>query len=356
MLKPIFQNISKVKYLFIVLLSTHSLQAQHLIIEKPGGATPEKEALFFLSKELVNPSYYKGDIHAVQKITTLFSPEGNITGIDTTTIYAAKSQKALANQLSLKSVIDRVGIDSIAKRSNGTYELYNIDAAAPYLKTVFILKGNKIIESYDVSATSIYKDYYTYDSNGRLMRIEHADDYNRDEYVLKIKYGKNGKMIHSKKVNNSDGTRVSLTNYVYKNGCLTEVYTTFAHYFFNQTELEIPVEDIASYDQYEVNDTYKSLSKTTFKYNAQNQITRVEKYAKGFSKSEGIFHEEHQVFQLKHLPNKLIVNASLPEKRRYEYQFDTLGNPIAIKSYVIKEQQEWLHKQTILKIDYVKKK
>jgi hypothetical protein len=48
-------------------------------------------------------------------------------------------------------------------------------------------------------------------------------------------------------------------------------------------------------------------------------------------------------------PNKLTIQADLPEKRTYEYIFDDLGNPKEINSYVVEADKTWLHKKQPLK-------
>ena len=204
---------------------------------------------------------------------------------------------------------------------------------------------------YDNTPTYYYTTKYTYNKKGLLIRIEKTDDYEYDEHVIKIVYNKRGKVLQVKKVNNSDGTNVEITNYTYENELLTKVETTSAHYFFNQTDLNIPVEDIVNYDKYEQKDTYKIIGRTIFKYNAEKQLLSAETTEKGYSKAEGIRYEEHQRYVMHYERNKIIVNAFLPEKRQFVFTFDRYKNPIQIDSYVT-DNHKWLHKQTLLNIKY----
>ncbi|WP_231567327.1 hypothetical protein [Lacinutrix sp. Hel_I_90] len=81
-------------------------------------------------------------------------------------------------------------------------------------------------------------------------------------------------------------------------------------------------------------------------------MIKIEETSKGFSENEGVNYENTLIFTLHHKPNKLIVEAHLPEKRTYEYIFDDLGNPKEINSYVVDTNNTWLHKKTTFNILY----
>lgn len=336
--------------IFIFFLSTLCTIAQTVVLEKPQIPSPVKKVLFL--SDINNINNYKGNITSVFKTKTTYNKDKLIKTLDTITITHIKQNTALKQQLKAKKVIDKIGIDSVAQKSNNTYELYKFDNEAKYMWQQFTLKNNQIIAYLDNGAVTYINKKFEYDKNNRLVKYYNISEYGTDDYVVKIRYTKDGKVKCTKKVDNSDGTIVEITDYNYKNDKLFTICKIYAHYFFNQTDLEIPVEDIVSYKKYETEDTYKKIEEIAFVYNIHKQLSKVIKYNKEFSKKDGVHSEKTQRFTLTHQPNKLIINVDLPQKKQYEYIFDAHQNPIEINGFEFVNNKKVLEEKTTLKIKY----
>lgn len=335
-----------ITYLFL-LVSFYSV-AQIVAVEKPKIPTPEKEVLFFLQENhLFNLDNYKGKIASVFKTKTGYKKDKSIITFDTITFFDKSNNIKKINKFTF---IDKIGIDSVVKRKNKSFSLFKKDADADYMWQEFTAKNNKITEYADNGAVEYLKEKYSYNSKNKLIRIGYSRDYSN--YVVKLTYNKQGKLQNYKMVNNSDGTQVEIIKYNYKNNLLIGVQKMAAHYFFNQTDIDIPVEDIKNYDKYEEDDTFKNVENIRFYYNDKNQLIKAVKHHKKFSEVEGIRFEQTQQFTLTYKPNKLIVNATLPEKKQYVYTFDAQQNPIEINCFSFKNDVKILEEQTQLKITY----
>jgi hypothetical protein len=176
------------------------------------------------------------------------------------------------------------------------------------------------------------------------------DDYGIHKFEVAL-YTYNNAIIFKRKFESNDGITVTTTNYSYRNNRLTQVEMYRILYLIPLNEEQRPIEKI-DYSKYTDDDTFVNLNTSNFTYNDQNELIKVVETSKGFSENDGVNYENTQTFTLDYGANKLLINASLPEKRTYEYIFDKLGNPKEINSYVVEKDTTWLHKKTTFEILY----
>lgn len=210
------------------------------------------------------------------------------------------------------------------------------------------MEKERIVNVFESTSVLTYSKDLTYDKNNNLIKIVTTDDYNDQEIELAT-YNSNGSIKSKKNITHVDGTRVIATNYSYKNNLIIQIEKHEAIYFLDLELEDKHVENI-DYSKYINSNTLIILDVVNFTYNEDNQLIKIEENKKDFSESGGINYENSQTFSLNYQPNKLVINASFPELRNYEFLFDDLGNPLQINSYVVDENKSWLHKSTRFKI------
>lgn len=320
-----------------------------LILEKPHFVSPEKEVLFFFSEtyffELDN---YFGDVKEVEKIHSIYNPNQQFISADT---IRFESKNRLLNNLkvSKKPILDRIGIDSIFK-NNKTIQLFHFDEDASYVYQVYELKNEQIINSSENTSVLYYTTDYSYDKHKKLIKIATTDDYGVEE-IETATYDKNGLLTSKNSFDTNDGINVVRTNYTYKNKLLTKVEKKEVLYFL-PTELNKTTIDKIDYSQYENDETFINRTILNFEYNKNNRLHKVEEISSGFSKIDGVQYKNTRTFTLEYQPNKLVIYANLPEKKIFEYIFDTFKNPKEINLYSIDEHSTWLHQKTTFNVLY----
>jgi hypothetical protein len=202
---------------------------------------------------------------------------------------------------------------------------------------------------------------YSYDSNGRLIKKNVDNEYG-GENIETATYNSNGQIVEYKSFDTRDGLSVYEKIYTYNSlGLLAEVKEEEAYYSipWDQIEQETKkpvVLTTLDYKKYLEDDRMINEKVIVFKYNEENKLLEVKQNYNGYSKDGTAYFNpddyDNFTYKIKHKPNKLFVEASMPAKRLYEYTFDSKNNPINIKSYVVTASGNWLHKETILKITY----
>lgn len=348
------------KYLFLTVLffcnsffcqiSDTEIDAKNaLVLEKPHFQSPEKEVLFFFSETyFLDLDNYFGNVKEVEKIHSIYNPTQQIISSDTLRIESEK--KLLKNlEISSKPILDLIGIDSISKNKEST-QLFHFDEEASYVYTVYELKNEQIIKVSENTSILYYATDYSYDKNQKLIKIATIDDYGVEE-IKTATYNKKGFLKSKNSFDTTDGINVSTIVYSYKNNLLSKVEKKEVLYIL-PLELDKKAIDKIEYANYQNDKTFINSSIISFEYNENNTLCKVEEISTGFSKKEGIQYKNTRTFALSYEPNKLIINANLPEKRIYEYIFDSFKNPKEINLYVVVEHKTWLHKKTTLNILY----
>lgn len=320
-----------------------------LVLEKPEFPSPEKELLFFFSETYFFDLHnYSGNVQKVNNVRLVYHPDERIISSDTSS-FGYENHAFKDRRISRKPIIDHIGIDSISKRGR-KFQLFHFDEYADYMYQVYELKNKKIIGAAANTSVQYYHTDYTYNKNNKLSKAVTTDDYGIHEFEVAL-YNYNNAIIFKRKFESNDGITVTTTNYSYKSNLLTQVEMYRILYLIPLDEEQKPIEKI-NYSNYTDDDTFVNLNISNFTYNDQNELIKIVKTNKGFSENDGVSYEDTKTFTLDHGANKLIINASLPEKRTYEYIFDKLGNPKEINSYVVEKDTTWLHKKTTFKILY----
>lgn len=320
-----------------------------LVLEKPEIPSPEKELLFFFSETYFFDLHnYSGNVQKVDNVRLVYHPDGRIISADTSS-FGYENHAFKYRRISRKPIIDHIGIDSISKKGR-KFQLFHFDAHADYMYQVYELKNKKIIGAADNTSVQYYHTDYTYNKNNKLSKAVTKDDYGIHEFEVAL-YNYYDAIIIKRKFKSNDGITVTTTNYSYKNNLLSQVEMYRILYLISLEEEQKPIEKI-NYSNYTDDDTFVNFNTSNFTYNDQNELIKIVETSKGFSENDGVSYEDTKTFTLDHGANKLIINASLPEKRTYEYIFDKLGNPKEINSYVVEKDTTWLHKKTTFKILY----
>jgi hypothetical protein len=320
-----------------------------LVLEKPEFPSPEKELLFFFSETYFFDLHnYSGNVQKVDNVRLVYHPDGSIISADTSS-FGYENHAFKHRRISRKPIIDHIGIDSISKRGS-KFQLFHFDDYADYMYQVYELKNKKIISAADNTSVHYYHTDYTYNKYNKLLEAVTTDDYGIHKFEVAL-YTYNNAIIFKRKFESNDGITETTTNYSYRNNRLTQVEMYRILYLIPLNEEQRPIEKI-DYSKYTDDDTFVNLNTSNFTYNDHNELIKVVETSKGFSENDGVNYENTQTFTLDYGANKLLINASLPEKRTYKYIFDKLGNPKEINSYVVEKDTTWLHKKTIFKILY----
>lgn len=348
------------KYIFlIVLLLYNSFFAQIsdtekevkslLVLEKPHFPSPEKEVLFFFSETyFFDVDNYFGNVKEVEKIHSIYNPNQQIISSDTLRIESKKHP--LKNlEISKKPILDLIGIDSISHQ-NEKIQLFHFDEEASYVYQVYELKNEQIISSSENTSVLYYATDYSYDKNQKLFKIATVDDYGVEE-IKTATYNKNGFLKTKNSFDTNYGINVTTIVYSYKNNLLSKVEKKEVLYFL-PLESDNKEIDKIEYAKFQNDETFINNSTLNFEYNVDDLLSKVVEISTGFSKKEGIKYKNTRTFELSYQPNKLIIHANLPEKRIFEYIFDSFKNPKEINLYVINEHKTWLNKRTIFNILY----
>jgi len=370
MIKNLINNsfFKKLSFLMLLLISSHALAQMDtstyvlnnslekknkeslLVLEKPEFPSPEKALLFFFSETYFFDLHnYSENVQKVDNVRLVYHPDERIISADTSS-FEFENHAFKDLRISRKPIIDHIGVDSISKKGN-TVQLFHFDEEMDYVYQVYELKDAQIVTSADLTSVLYYSTEYTYNKKNKLLKVITTDDYNNKE-IETATYNKNGTIRSKKSFETSDGISITTTTYSYKNKLLTQVETHSVLYFVPLDKEQKPIEKI-NYSKYTDDDTFINLNTVDFLYNDKNELVKVVENSKGFSENEGVNYENMQTFDLEYKSNKLIINASLPENRRYEYIFDEYANPKEINSYVVEKDTTWLHKKTIFKILYI---
>jgi hypothetical protein len=341
----------KIKLILILslLFAIPTVKSQSLDLEKPEFPAPEKELLYFFSDTyFFNPQHYFGRVKEVKKTQTVYNPDNTIISADTSKIKP--TYKIIKNSaLSKTPILDFIGIDSISK-INKKFQLFHFDEELDYIYQIYEWKNGQIVSMIDHTSVLYYQTKYTYNAQNNVLKAVTTNDYGIEKNEIAT-YNKNGTISSKKRFETSDGINVTTTKYTYENELLTQVEKQSILYFVPLDVVKTPLDKI-DYSEYTDGDTFTNLNIINFMFNYKRELIKVTETSKYFSENSGINYESNRTFTLEHSTNQLIIHAELPEKRTYEYIFDTLRNPKEINSYVVEADNTWLHKKTILNILY----
>ena len=320
-----------------------------LVLEKPHFTSPEKETLFFLSETYFFDLHnYFGNVKKVQKVHSIYNPAQAIVSSDT--VFFESNNPLLKNlDISIKPILDRIGIDSIFKKTD-TIQLFHFDEEASYVYQIYELKNEQIINSSESTSVLYYTTDYTYNKNQKLIKIATTDDYGLEK-IETATYTKTGDLETKSSFDTNDGITVTKIEYTYKNKLLTKLNKKEVLYFV-PFEIEKTSIDKIAYSKYQNDETFINENTLSFEYTKNKKLNKLVEISTGYSKKDGVRYKNVQTFSLTYQSNRLTICANLPEKRIYEYILDTFKNPREINSYVVEKDRTWLHKKTTFKILY----
>lgn len=336
----------KIIFTYILLLSVLYSNAQS-ILKHPELPVPEKELIFFLNDNyFLNIDNYKGSIQSVIRNRTLFNSDGTINFVEKDTLQTTISKILLNN----KQVIDKIGIDSIATKTNNEFELYKFDKEEDYLWGVYTLKNNIITEYNYNGAVTYSHTEYKYDDTKNINEIITTNDYGLE----KIERGltdKNNNLRSKEVFKKLNGFIHTETLYEYKNDLLHTIKTTERHHetALSKLILEHPYHLITPKLHENSSIIFNTINCS---YNSNNKLAEVKKELTIINLStqkKSIYKEK---YSLNYLSNKLIVTATLPNRFESEYVFDSFGNTTQINTYATDNNQKRLQERTDFKITY----
>ena len=333
--------------LFVFFIMAYSVFAQTVVLEKPEIPSPVKDVLF-----LSDINNYKGNVASVFKTKTAYTKDKSIRTFDTLKITPIKQNTALKKQLKAKKVIDKIGIDSIVKINNTTFELYKLDKEANYTWQKVTLKNNLITEYLDNGAVEYVHTTYSYDKFNRLNKIITENDYQVKEIVVGLSM-KDGKIISKTTLSrNEKGTLVKETSYQYKNNLLVAISSREIQYKFQLTKETLQLLHTLLTSNNYIKEAVIKDSKILFRYNETQQLVNVNKTLYNWYWNKDKKEKYTQQYSLSYQPNKLIINTIVPAKKQYVYLFDAQENPIEINRFGFNNDKKVLEEKTVFKINY----
>lgn len=320
-----------------------------LVLEKPHFTSPEKQALFFFSETyFFDFDNYFGKVKEVEKVHSVYNQVQQIISSDAV-FFESKNQYLINSDISTKPIKDLIGIDSVSKKTD-TIQLFHFDKEASHVYQIYELKNEQIINSSENTSTLYYTTDYNYNKKQQLIKIVTIDDYGATKIEL-ANYNENGMLISKQSFDTNNGINVKTILYSYKNNLLIKVERNEVFYAM-PFDLEETSIDKIDYTKYQNNETFINLKTVNFEYNQINKLVKVAEISTGFSEKDGVHYKNEKTYSLTYQTNKVIVHAILPQKKTYEYFFDTFKNPKEINLYVVEKDRTWLHKKTTFKILY----